>query len=142
MIAETSPAVDALVQISFAVTSALMACAAEDGLSLTQLRLLGILRDRTPTMAAIASRLDLDRSSVSGLIDRAEKRGLVARRSSPGDGREVIVELTGEGGAVAVRVAARVQQEIAALLQGTTSGQRDMLIDLAAQQQPGSRNSV
>lgn len=138
MIAETSPAVDAVVQISFAVTSVLSACAAEEELSLTQLRLLGILRDRTPTMAAIAHRLDLDRSSVSGLIDRAEKRDLVARRSSPADRREINVELTAQGRAVAVRVAARVEREVAALIQGATAAQRSMLIDLAAALEPGS----
>ena len=132
MVAETSPAVDAVVQVSFAVTGVLSTCAADEELSLTQLRLLGILRDRTPTMAAIADRLDLDRSSVSGLIDRAEKRGLVARRSSPTDRREVNVELTAQGRAVAVRVAARVEREVTTLLHGATPAQRQMMIDLAA----------
>ncbi|MCU1513325.1 MAG: transcriptional regulator, MarR family, partial [Microbacteriaceae bacterium] len=71
---ETSATIDAVVQVSFAVQLALTRIAAEHDLSVTQLRMLGILRDRTPSMAAIADFLELDRSSVSGLIDRAERR--------------------------------------------------------------------
>ena len=69
---------DALVQTSFTVMAMLEPVAAEHDLSLTQLALLAILRDREPTMAELAGYLGLDRSSVSGLVDRAEKRGLVA----------------------------------------------------------------
>jgi DNA-binding MarR family transcriptional regulator len=35
--------------------------------------------------------------SVTGLIDRAERRGLVRRRSTPADGRAVLVSCTTEG---------------------------------------------
>ena len=131
MIAETSPAVDALVQLSFAVTRTLTACAAEQNLSLTQLRLLGVLRDRTPTMAAIADLLELDRSSISGLIDRAESRGLVTRRASSDDGRVVTVELSEDGKAVATRLAERVTATIAELLDGSSARQRESLVGLA-----------
>ena len=46
---------DALVQISFALMAVLTEVAAEHNLSLTQLRMLGILRDREPTMADLAT---------------------------------------------------------------------------------------
>ena len=69
---------DALVQISFALMAVLTEVAAEHDLSLTQLRVLGILRDRAPTMAELSTFLGLERSTVSGLIDRAAQRGLVA----------------------------------------------------------------
>ncbi|MBE7195789.1 MAG: MarR family transcriptional regulator, partial [Gordonia polyisoprenivorans] len=74
-----SPLIDALVQVSFAVTAVLTKVAAAQDLSLTQIRLLGILRNRTPTLSELAERLGLDRSSVSGLIDRAAARDLVRR---------------------------------------------------------------
>lgn len=57
------------------------------GLSIVQARLLGILRDRRPTIKELANFLQLDKSSVTGLVDRAEERGLVQRTPSPVDGR-------------------------------------------------------
>ena len=85
---------DALVQTSFAVTAVLTKAAAAHDLSLTQLRALGVLRGREPKMAELATFLGLDRSTVSGLIDRAERRGLVRRTNTPEDGRSVRVSLT------------------------------------------------
>src|ERR1700685_1715518 len=85
---------DSLVQVSFAVTALLSRVAAEQDLSLTQLRVLGILRDREPTMAELATYLGLERSTVSGLIDRAAQRGLVRQTAEPNDGRSVRVTLT------------------------------------------------
>src|ERR1700683_1415341 len=81
MEAEPVPAdvVDSLVLASFTVIALLSRVAAEHDLSLTQLRVLAILRDREPTMAELADYLGLERSSVSGLIDRAVKRRLVRR---------------------------------------------------------------
>src|ERR1700744_206949 len=84
---------DSLVQVSFAVVAVLSRVAAEHDLSLTQLRVLGILRDREPTMAELATYLGLERSTVSGLIDRAVGRGLVQKTSDRGAGRSVRVSL-------------------------------------------------
>lgn len=92
--------VDALAELTFAVHDVLTRTAAEHDLSVTQLRLLGLLRDRTPSMAAIATHLHLDRSSVSGLVDRAEARGLVARSTSPDDARVTLVSVTPAGTAL------------------------------------------
>ena len=72
--------------------------AAAHDLSLTQMRLLGILRDRVPAMLDLARHLGLGKSSVTGLIDRAERRGLVERAPAPHDGRGVHVRLTPRGG--------------------------------------------
>jgi MarR family transcriptional regulator, lower aerobic nicotinate degradation pathway regulator len=103
---------DSLVQVSFAVTAALSRVAAEQDLSLTQLRVLGILRDREPTMAELATYLGLERSTVSGLIDRAAQRGLVHKKTDPTDGRSVRVSLTAE----ARRLTSRVVAEIGELM--------------------------
>ncbi|HTA36170.1 MAG TPA: MarR family transcriptional regulator, partial [Solirubrobacteraceae bacterium] len=86
--AETLSLTDALVQLSFLVQSTLARLASERELSLTQVRLLGILRDREPGIVELAGVLKLDKSSVSGLVDRAQRRGLVERSSSKlADGR-------------------------------------------------------
>jgi DNA-binding MarR family transcriptional regulator len=85
---------DALAQVSFALMAVLTEVAAEYDLSLTQLRVLGILRDREPTMADLATFTGLERSTVSGLVERAAARGLVTKTADPDDGRSVRVTLT------------------------------------------------
>src|ERR1700748_1095927 len=107
---------DSLVQVSFAVTAARSRVAADQDLSLTQLRVLGILRDREPTMAELAGYLGLERSTVSGLIDRAVQRGLGPKAADSADGRSVRVGLTPE----ARRLQARVIAQIDDLLTPTT----------------------
>lgn len=92
---------DALAQLSFAVHAALGSVAASHDLSVTQLRLLGILRDREPGMLEIAHALNLEKSSVTGLIDRAQRRGLVERLEARHDGRAVHVRLTSLGHQIA-----------------------------------------
>src|SRR6202012_5980866 len=87
---------DALAQMSFTLMAVLTEVAAEHDLSLTQLRVLGILRDREPTMADLATYTGLERSTMSGLIDRATQRGLVAKSADPSDGRSVRVRLTAQ----------------------------------------------
>src|ERR1700755_1125057 len=101
---------DGLVLTSFTVIALLSRAAAEHDMSLTQLRMLAILRDRTPVMADLAGFLGLERSSVSGLIDRAARRGLVQRVASSDDGRSVQVSLTADGH----RLAAQVTREVGA----------------------------
>ncbi len=71
---------------SFAVIAMLTQVAAAHDLSLTQLRVLAILRDREPKMTELADYLGLDRSSVSGLIDRAEAGGLSGEQPAPKTG--------------------------------------------------------
>jgi DNA-binding MarR family transcriptional regulator len=112
--AEEVPAdlLDGLVLTSFTVIALLSRTAAEHDMSLTQLRMLAVLRDRTPAMADLAAFLGLERSSVSGLIDRAARRGLVQRVASSDDGRSVQVSLTADGH----RLAAQVTGEVAGLV--------------------------
>jgi DNA-binding MarR family transcriptional regulator len=128
----TTPVVDALVQVSFAVLDLLTRSAADLDLSVTQLRLIGILRDRSPSMAALAEFLGLDRSSVSGLIDRAERRGLVGRRPSTDDARVTLVDLTGSGRELGERLGVIVSTRMEALLDPVSSAERDRLVSIAA----------
>ncbi len=119
--------VDALAQTSFLIQGRIEALAADHGLSLIQTRLLGILRDREPTINELADLLGLDKSSVSGLVIRAEKRELVARTRSQSDGRSVRVTLTGSGRALVDRVAAQFADEVSQLLAALAPGQRSQL---------------
>jgi DNA-binding MarR family transcriptional regulator len=127
----TSELVDALVQLTFAVHGVLVRVAGEFDLSVTQLRLLGIVRDRTPPMTAIAEHLGLDRSSVTGLVDRAEQRGLVVRTPSAHDARVITVSPTPEGLRIGKDLVARVTDEIGALVGHLPKPDRECVVRLA-----------
>jgi DNA-binding MarR family transcriptional regulator len=114
----TDSLVDSLVRLSFAVQAILARVGAAHDISIVQARLLGILRDREPTMAQLARHLNLDKSSVTGLVDRAERRGLVRRAATPVDGRSVQVTLTERGRAIATTFAAEVEEAVNALVTG------------------------
>jgi DNA-binding MarR family transcriptional regulator len=124
--------VDGLAQLSFLVLGTLERRAAEHELSLIQTRLLGVLRDRRPTMLELAKLLGLDKSSVSGLVDRAERRGLVARIPSAADRRSVLVSLTDQGRALATSVAAQFEADVAALVELLPAGDRTALSSLVS----------
>jgi MarR family transcriptional regulator, lower aerobic nicotinate degradation pathway regulator len=115
--------VDALAQLSFVVQGILGRIAAEHDLSIVQARLLGILRDRRPTIKDLAGFLQLDKSSVTGLVDRAEERGLVRRDPSPIDGRKVQVTITAAGRRLVNLATAAFGEEIADLVSDLTAGQ-------------------
>lgn len=91
--------VESLSAVAFAVTGALTKLAAQHDLSLTQVRMIGLLRDRSLTITQLADALGLDRSSVSGLVDRTEKRGLVERTPNTADARSVLVTVSPDGAA-------------------------------------------
>jgi DNA-binding MarR family transcriptional regulator len=118
---------DALVQLSFTVTAMLSQVGSAHDLSLTQLRVLAILRDHEPRMAELADHLGLDRSSISGLVDRAEGRGLVERFADPDDRRASRVRLTAEGRRFADRVAEELAGPVAGLARGLTAPERRTL---------------
>ncbi|HEX3736740.1 MAG TPA: MarR family transcriptional regulator [Solirubrobacterales bacterium] len=122
--------VDSLVQSSFLVQGILRRVAARHDLSVVQMRLLGILRDREPGILVLARLLELDKSSVTGLIDRAEHRGLVERIADPDDGRAVRVRLTKNGRTLAARGAAEVGDELATVAADLTDPQRRRLASL------------
>jgi DNA-binding MarR family transcriptional regulator len=124
--------VDALAQLSFLVQGALGRIATDHDLSIVQTRLLGVLRDRSPGMNELARYLSLDKSSVTGLVDRAEKRGLVRRRPSSKDGRGIEVSITAAGQKLARRVATEFGQRIAALIDPLEVAEREVLSQLAS----------
>jgi len=120
--------VDALVQSSFLVQAVLDEAAAEHDLSIVQARLLGVLRDREPRMAQLAQLLELTKSSTTGLVSRAEKRGLVRRTTIPvGDDRAVHVTLTEQGRELGQKFTAQVTRRLTTLAGGLSETRRTQL---------------
>ncbi|MCX5397765.1 MarR family winged helix-turn-helix transcriptional regulator [Streptomyces sp. NBC_00102] len=124
--------VDGLAQLSFAIHAALGKVAAGHDLSIVQLRMFGVLRDREPGMQELARHLGLDKSSATGLVDRAERRGLVRRSPSPHDRRSVQVALTEQGHQLAREATVEAGQHIHALAAHLTDEQRAQLSLLAS----------
>ena len=69
---------------------------------------------------------------MTGLIDRAEQRGLVQRTASPVDGRSVQVVITPSGQKLIDAAAAAFATEIAVLVAELTATQRGRLSDAAS----------
>ncbi len=118
------PLEDALIQTSFATMAVLSRLAADHDLSLTQLRVMGILRDRRLRMTALADYLGLEKSTLSGLVDRAERRGLLARAANDRDGRAIDVFLTAPGAELAEQVHSGVGQALLPLTATLSSTDR------------------
>jgi DNA-binding MarR family transcriptional regulator len=123
--------VDGLAQLSFLVHDTLAELAAQHDLSIVQMRLLGVLRDRRPTMNVLGRHLGLDKSSISGLVDRAERRGLVIRTISPDDRRAFHVSITDAGRLLVERVAAAFAERIETLVAPLSDADRRLLSRLA-----------
>jgi DNA-binding MarR family transcriptional regulator len=122
--------IDALVRSAFVTTAVLSKVAAEHDLSLTQLRVLAILRDRQCAMSELATYLGLDKSTISGLVDRAARRGLLKRTPNPLDGRGVDVSLTDEGVALAQRGGDEVSRALSPMTGALTKAEAGRLATL------------
>ena len=119
--------VDALVQAAFVTMAVLNKVGAENDLSLTQLRVLAILRDRRLRMTALADYLGLEKSTMTGLVDRAEKRGLLRRAPNPTDGRAVDVFLSPAGAELAEHLYAQVERSLSPVTGELTRADRRRL---------------
>ena len=122
--------IDALVRTSFVTMAVLNRVGAEHDLSLTQLRVLAILRDRRVKMSELADYLGLDKSTISGLVDRAEKRGLLQRIPNPIDGRGVDVALSTEGMELADRGASQIARSLSPMTSTLTRAEAHRLTAL------------
>ena len=113
--------IDALAQLAFATMGVLGAAASDHDLSLTQFRAIAILRDRRLRMSELADVLGLERSTLSGLVLRAEKRGLLQRVPDDDDRRAARVTIAPAGEELAQRVRATVVAALAPLIDGLDS---------------------
>lgn len=115
-----------------------LAIASEFELSPPQVRALGVLDPDQPVpMSELACALHCDNSNVTGIVDRLEARGLIARRPAEHDRRVKLLVLTEEGEeirAIATEQMSQPPPEIAGLPIEHQRALRDAL--RAAVQQP------
>src|SRR6478609_1900957 len=89
--------VPALVRSAFLVNSVYVNSAREYGLTQQQGQLLCVLMAQPYGMGELGAVLGLAKSSLTGLVDRSERNGLVQRQDDPQDSRAVRVALTRRG---------------------------------------------
>lgn len=88
---------DALVQLSHLVQHVFADVSRDRDLTPQQVQLLCHLKDGPVGMTELGRMLRLEKSSLTGLVDRVERRGLVARVRDAKDRRACRIELTPAG---------------------------------------------
>ena len=86
-----------LVELAVVLTGTIARVAEDHDLTPTQGRLLCGLAGQPRRMVDLAQSLGIEKAALTGLVDRAERRGLVERATVPGDRRAVHVTLTDDG---------------------------------------------
>ena|SRR5437764_10573986 len=119
-----------LVRASFLVNAVYAESAREYGLTVQQGQLLCVLMGRPYGMGDLGATLGLEKSSLTGLADRAVRRGLVRREPDPDDRRAVRVVLTEEGRELAEIFYAATCRRVDDLAEGLTPPDRDRLAGL------------
>ncbi|MFC7729532.1 MarR family winged helix-turn-helix transcriptional regulator [Actinomadura keratinilytica] len=105
----------ALLRLSTAVQAIYTRVSEKYELTAVQARLLCILLDGPRCMADLAGRLGVEKAALTGLMNRAERRGLARRGPVPGDRRAVQVTLTATGREAALAFHDEVTAELARL---------------------------
>ena len=94
-------------------------------ISPSQFNVLNLLHNRSDGLSQIELSRELitHRSNVTGLVDRLEKRGLVARRAVPNDRRAYQVRITRAGTNLLRRILPEYHSKANAALQSMSRGQ-------------------
>lgn len=122
--------VPALVRSAFLVNSVYVNSAREYGLTQQQGQLLCVLMAQPYGMSELGAMLGLAKSSLTGLVDRSERNGLVQRQDDPQDSRAVRVALTRRGAKLAEEFYAETCRRVEVLATGLAPGERDTLAAL------------
>jgi DNA-binding MarR family transcriptional regulator len=117
------PVADGLIRLSVLAQSAFARVAERHGLPAAQARLLCVLAGGPRGMSELAGLLGIEKAALTGLADRAERRGLIARTAVPGDRRAVSVALTPGGRAAATAFHRDLSAELARLTEVLPPGE-------------------
>src|SRR5678816_1383312 len=112
MLARATTELDAALGISVAHLTTLMYVAKHAGCSLT----------------ALADLLDLNKSAVTGLVQRMERRGSIRRVPNPDDGRGSLLYVTPKGDELRERARPLVRRLNAELTEGFSEAEMEVVI--------------
>ncbi|OLF09482.1 MarR family transcriptional regulator [Actinophytocola xinjiangensis] len=122
--------VAALVRCAYLVNAVYAASAREHGLTAQQGQLLCVLMSRPLGMGELGATLGLAKSSLTGLVDRTERNGLVSREVDPADQRAVLVGLTARGTRLVREFYDATCRRVDELPAGLDQAERDVLAGL------------
>ncbi len=122
--------VAALVRSAFLVNAVYAESGRENGLTPQQGQLLCVLMAQPFGMSELGAILGLAKSSLTGLVDRTERNGLVRREPDPRDTRAVRVALTRRGSRLAAGFYAETCRRIDRLPAGLSDAERGTLASL------------
>jgi DNA-binding MarR family transcriptional regulator len=114
----------ALIQLSRLIQAVFARVADRHELPPMRARLLCVLAERSRGMAELAREFGVEKAALTGLVDRAERHGLVERGAVPGDRRAISVALTPAGLRTATRFHADVTAELDQLTASLTAAER------------------
>jgi len=119
--------VAALVRSAFLVDAVYAGSARKYGITSQQGQLLCVLMAQPRGMSELGSILGLAKSSLTGLVDRTERNGLVRREPDPADLRAVRVALTARGNKLVDEFYAETCRRIEKLPDGLDAAERETL---------------
>lgn len=92
------------------------------------------------SQAQLGTLMSMDRTTLSGIIDRLEKRSLVERREHPGDRRAHLIYLTPEGLTCRDELGQAADKINAAISDNLTEAEKEQLVGLLQKMRyPGDR---
>jgi DNA-binding MarR family transcriptional regulator len=122
--------VGALVRSAFLVNAVYAESAREYGITPQQGQLLCVLMAKPYGMGELGATLRLAKSSLTGLVDRSERNGLVRREPDPQDMRAVRVALTTDGARLAEEFYVETCRRVAELPGDLSTEERGALASL------------
>jgi len=110
-------------------------------LSIIHLTVVNLLEAEGPqSMGQLAEDLDVSVASVTGIVDRMERRGLVERERGTGDRRVIMVDLTETGRALFSEMSARRRERLTRLVEALSRDEMAGLVHgLRAMHAAGAR---
>jgi DNA-binding MarR family transcriptional regulator len=120
----------ALVRSAFLINAVYAESGREHGLTPQQGQLLCVLMAKPYGMTELGTTLGLAKSSLTGLVDRTERNGLVRREADPQDTRAVRVALTLEGSRLAEQFYGETCRRIERLPAGLSAAELGTLTGL------------
>nr|WP_306239361.1 MarR family transcriptional regulator [Ornithinimicrobium cryptoxanthini] len=103
------------------------AVSGEHGLTPQQAQLMCVVGDQPSSMVQLGALLRIGKSSMTGLIDRAQRAGLVQRVPAPDDGRSFLIEPTPLGRRTNEGFRRAVGQRLDEVMATLTTQERDTL---------------
>jgi DNA-binding MarR family transcriptional regulator len=119
-----------LMRVHRQVRTLLGTVAHEFDLTVQQVEMLCVLRDRQPSFRELAELLGCDKTNITGLADRLVRRGLVTRQVDETDRRVARLRLTDEGRGFESKIKAAMAEQVGAHWGMLSREQHAVLTDL------------